>query len=249
MSYSPRIAKWPTEFADKLPVVEIFYSLQGEGRFSGTPAVFIRLKYCNLGCAWCDTRFTWDEQKIDKGDLLDAGEIVTRAIATLRGAVSHLDRIHVVLTGGEPMLHQDRLPVLIAKLRAAGFTFVEIETNGTYAPTPDLIAAIDWWNCSPKLGNNLLDPEAQIVPDALRVIAATGKADFKFVIQAPQEVREVIDGFSALFPADRIVIMPEGQTCARQLNAMSELVDVCLEHGFRLSPRLHTLIWDNERGR
>ena len=249
MSYRPRIAPWPKEFADKLPVVEIFYSIQGEGRHAGTPAVFIRLKYCNLGCSWCDTRFTWDENNLDAGYLLTSKETAEQARAAIPGSVTLIDRVHVVITGGEPMLHQDRLPHLIAELKRLGFSFVEIETNGMFAPTEQMSEIVDWWNCSPKLSNNLLQTEIQFVPHALEALVATGKADFKFVLQAPFEIEELIDTYLPLLPADRIMIMPEGQTCARQLNAMSEIADVCLEYGFRLCPRLHTLIWDNARGR
>ena len=249
MSYRPRLTPWPTEYADRLPVIEIFYSIQGEGRFAGTPSVFIRLKYCNLGCAWCDTRFTWDEVNIEDGELQTAEQISQRARAAVPGAIDPLDRVHIVITGGEPMLHQDRLSDLIDSLKTVGFDFVEIETNGMFAPSEELVSRVDWWNCSPKLSNNLLDPEIQFVPHALEAFVATGKADFKFVLQSPHELEEIIETYLRLLPADRIMIMPEGQTCARQLNAMSEIADICLEHGFRLSPRLHTLIWDNERGR
>ncbi len=109
-------------------VNEIFYSLQGEGFFTGTPAVFLRFAGCNRSCGFCDTRheaFT---------------EMTLSEIMTILG--SYPAR-HVVLTGGEPALQTDEL--LIYTLHAAGF-YVQIETNGSL-PLPD---SIDWVTCSPK---------------------------------------------------------------------------------------------------
>lgn len=115
-----------------MKVNEIFYSLQGEGRYTGTAAIFVRLSGCNLRCSFCDTRhesFT---------------ELAEEAIVD---AVSSYPARHVVITGGEPTLQLTRS--LIDKLHEAG-KFVQIETNGSIALEPDLVQAIDWITCSPK---------------------------------------------------------------------------------------------------
>lgn len=107
---------------------EIFYSLQGEGFFTGTPAVFIRLSGCNLQCPFCDTNhqpFT---------DMTE-DEIVNLA--------TKFAGRHVVITGGEPSLQLTAS--LIDKLHNAG-KFVAVETNGTH-PLPD---NVDWITLSPK---------------------------------------------------------------------------------------------------
>jgi len=109
---------------------EIFYSLQGEGFYTGTPAVFVRFSGCNLRCPFCDTRH-------ENGRELSVDEIV-RAVAARPAR-------HVVLTGGEPSLFVT--PMLIEALHAQG-KFIAIETNGTH-PLP---AGIDWVTCSPKTG-------------------------------------------------------------------------------------------------
>ena len=114
-------------------VNEIFYSLQGEGRYTGTAAVFIRLAGCNMRCDFCDTRH---ETYIE----LSEDEIV-------RQAASYPAR-HVVVTGGEPTLQLTSS--LVDKLHEAG-KFVQIETNGTIALSPDLLPKIDWITCSPKI--------------------------------------------------------------------------------------------------
>lgn len=115
-----------------MKVNEIFYSLQGEGRFTGTAAIFIRLSGCNLRCSFCDTRH-------DVYTLYTEDEIVA--------AIAPYPARHVVITGGEPTMQLTRM--LVDKLHEAG-KFVQIETNGSIALEPDVVAAIDWITCSPK---------------------------------------------------------------------------------------------------
>lgn len=110
---------------------EIFYSLQGEGRWVGRPAVFIRLSGCNLRCPFCDTDF-------DKYEEMNADEILAKALEV--GG----DCRFIVLTGGEPTLQVDDM--LIGKLHKAGF-YLSMETNGTHR----IPEGIDWVTCSPKL--------------------------------------------------------------------------------------------------
>lgn len=107
---------------------EIFYSLQGEGFFTGTPSLFIRFSGCNLHCPFCDTQH-------DEGERLELAEIVRRA--------SECPARHVVLTGGEPSLFLD--DALIDALHSVG-KFIAVETNGTHA----LPAGVDWITLSPK---------------------------------------------------------------------------------------------------
>lgn len=109
-------------------VNEIFYSLQGEGYYSGTPAVFVRLSGCNLRCPFCDTRH-------ESGREMSEKEIVE--------AVGQYPARHVVVTGGEPALQITES--LVDALHAAG-RYVAVETNGTHQ-LPD---NVDWVTLSPK---------------------------------------------------------------------------------------------------
>ena len=109
-------------------VNEIFYSLQGEGYYSGTPAVFVRLSGCNLRCPFCDTQH-------EAGVNMSEEEIVE--------AVRHYPARHVVVTGGEPALQLTES--LVDALHAVG-RYVAVETNGTH-PLPD---NVDWVTLSPK---------------------------------------------------------------------------------------------------
>lgn len=113
---------------ERKKINEIFYSLQGEGAFSGVPAIFVRFSGCNLKCSFCDT-------KHKEGRYLTNAEIVQE--------VAQFPARHVVLTGGEPSLFIDA--ELVDELHAIG-KFVAIETNGTR----ELPANIDWITLSPK---------------------------------------------------------------------------------------------------
>lgn len=109
-------------------VYEIFYSLQGEGLYSGTPAVFVRFSGCNLRCPFCDTRH-------ENGTEMSESEIVE--------AVKAYPAKHVVITGGEPSLQLTES--LVDALHAAHKT-VAVETNGTHPLPPN----VDWITLSPK---------------------------------------------------------------------------------------------------
>ena len=117
----------------RYPIVERFYSLQGEGYWVGQPAYFIRLGGCPVGCTWCDTRHSWPQAG---WPLYDIATLV--AEARERGAQ------HVVLTGGEPTIHS--LGPLIEALQAEG-CFVQLETAGI-GPVPQ--PQPDWITFSPK---------------------------------------------------------------------------------------------------
>lgn len=129
-------------------VNEIFYSLQGEGYFTGTPAVFVRLSGCNRRCPFCDTDFSSHTP-------MSAVEIADEA--------AKYPARHLVLTGGEPGLQVD--DELIDALHSREF-FVAIETNGS-VPLPE---SIDWVTCSPKD-----KPWALNVVNELKVVYEPGK--------------------------------------------------------------------------
>lgn len=119
----------------KYPVVEKFYSLQGEGLYMGTPAFFIRFAGCNLRCEWCDTKESW---QTDSVPLVELDELV-QGIPCKR----------VILTGGEPTLQN--LKPLIDRLHDLDHE-VAIETNGTQEIPSDW--QLDWISASPKPESN-----------------------------------------------------------------------------------------------
>jgi 7-carboxy-7-deazaguanine synthase len=141
-----------------LPIMEHFYTLQGEGFHQGKAAYFIRLGGCDVGCVWCDVKDSWD-----------AGKHPLRSIESLISEVkNHLGEI-VVITGGEPLMHD--LTELTKQLHASGLK-THIETSGS----SPLSGGWDWITLSPK---KFKEPLAEIRPHASELkIIVYNKSDF-----------------------------------------------------------------------
>ena len=117
---------------NKLPVMENFYTLQGEGAYQGTAAYFVRLGGCDVGCHWCDVKDSWD---MSAHPMMSLETIV-------KNAKSHDGRL-AVITGGEPLMHN--CDSLTAAFRENGF-LLNVETSGTHP----LSGKWDWICFSPK---------------------------------------------------------------------------------------------------
>ncbi|MFD2520427.1 7-carboxy-7-deazaguanine synthase QueE [Emticicia soli] len=144
----------------KLPVMESFYTLQGEGYHAGKAAYFIRLGGCDVGCVWCDVKESWDASIHPQ---LSVEEIVAEA-SKYTGRMA-------VITGGEPLMYN--LDELTGALQEAGF-LTNIETSGVYQVT----GSWDWVCFSPK---KFKEPHESIYAEAdeLKVIVYN-KSDFAF---------------------------------------------------------------------
>lgn len=136
----------------RLPVNEIFQSIQGEARWAGAPSVFIRLQGCAVGCPWCDTRHTWPREAGDEiaasamlAKTQDAATFASLGIDELTAIVAAYPARHVVITGGEPCVHD--LRDLTGKILALGRS-VQIETSGTEEIR---VHPRTWVTVSPKL--------------------------------------------------------------------------------------------------
>ena len=223
---------------------EIFRSIQGEGVSVGAPCVFLRLATCNLSCTWCDTKYTWDWTSFSYEN-----EVMTLTPGEVEARVLDLGGSRLVVTGGEPMLQQAELAPLAAALRGRSYS-IEVETNGTLEPSPDLAAAVTQWNVSPKLANSGNRPDRMTVPAALRAYAALDTAFFKFVIVRPADVDEV-DALVVRYGVarERVLLMPEGASPDVLSERGAWLAEVCAERDFRYTPRLHIVLWGDVRGR
>ena len=222
-----------------MKIAELFYSIQGEGALVGVPSVFVRTSGCNLRCSWCDTPYTsWQPEGTD----LSLQQILDEVKA-------HPAR-HVVVTGGEPMIAPDIIP-LTEQLRAAGL-HITVETAGTvFQPV-----ACDLMSISPKLSNST--PEGRwaaqhdrlrIQPDVLRELMGRYQYQLKFVIARPEDMEEVRDLVRELeAERERVILMPEGTDVERLRERGIWLAEICKDEGFRFSPRLHVDLWGNQRG-
>jgi len=210
----------------------------------GVPSVFLRLATCNLSCRWCDTKYTWDWANFDYET-----EVIELDPAELQHRIQAFKCPHMVITGGEPLLQQAELEPLVASLAGEGFSF-EVETNGTIAPSPEMLRHIGQWNVSPKLRTSGNLPEERLMPVPLQIFAGLPKAFFKFAIAAESDIDEVcslVEQYN--IPAERVLLMPEGRTPDALERKNEWLSEACLKHGFRFTTRLHIILWGDERGR
>lgn len=160
-----------TELLDegrKLPLVEDFYTIQGEGFHAGKPAYFIRLGGCDVGCRWCDAKYTWNPQAYPP---VDIETIVQRAAGCAAQAI--------VITGGEPLLYP--LGPLTEALRERGLE-IFLETSGTHP----FSGVFDWVCLSPKRQQSPL-AEAFERANELKVIVA-GEEDLAWAERNAAEV-------------------------------------------------------------
>lgn len=161
--------KQTAELNGKLPVMEAFYTIQGEGHFTGNSAYFIRLGGCDVGCVWCDVKDSWEAAK---WPLKTIEEIVD-------GAREHKSKL-VVVTGGEPLMYN--LDELTDSLRSSGF-HTNIETSGAH----QLSGTWDWLCFSPK---KFMKPRSEFydTADELKVVIYN-KSDFKWAEEHAEKVR------------------------------------------------------------
>lgn len=229
-------------------IAEIFRSLQGEGRLTGVESVFVRSSGCNLRCRYCDTRYaSWEPE----GDYFSVEQIAAFVKSTAAEAALR----HVVVTGGEPMLLPELVPLCV-ELRRQGM-HITIETAGTrYQPVEcDLMAV------SPKLSNSTpraseapewvdLHERSRAAPDVLRRLYAEYDCQFKFVVDNLSDCEEVTV-YLADFPEidrSRVLLMPMG-TNAAELAAKGQWLDpYCMEHGLTFCPRRHIEWFGCRRG-
>ncbi len=163
-------------------------------------------------------------------------------------ALSHPTRL-IVITGGEPLLQQQRLAPLVTSLARAGRR-IEIETNGTQTPHHQLLTATTQFNVSPKLRSfNGVDMEGvRINSQALRAFVSSRKSIFKFVVTTPDDIDKIAHWQDA-FKLDPVWVMPAGTTIESVLAGTTWLVEHAIKRNWHVSTRLHILLWGDRRGR
>jgi organic radical activating enzyme len=193
-----------------LPVMEYFYTLQGEGYHQGRAAYFIRLGGCDVGCVWCDVKDSWDASK--------------HPLQTVDFLVSEVQKTPaklVVITGGEPLLHN--LDGLTTALQAAGFE-TNIETSGS----SPLSGSWDWICLSPKKFKAPLDHVVEVAQELKVVIF--NKHDFEWA-----------ETFAAQVPQNcKLYLQPEWEKASSMLPLITEYIKE--NPKWELSAQLHKYI-------
>lgn len=157
-----------TKNGEILPVMESFYTLQGEGFHAGRAAYFVRLSGCDVGCVWCDVKESWET----RNDQMKSIDEIVQIIVTYPSKF-------VVLTGGEPAMYN--LSSLISKLKDNKM-YIAIETSGVYSLNGD----VDWYTFSPKKFKKPCE-EAYTRANELKVIIYN-KTDFKWALEHQKKV-------------------------------------------------------------
>jgi 7-carboxy-7-deazaguanine synthase len=216
-----------------MKIAEIYKSVQGEGLLTGKPSVFVRTSGCNLRCWFCDTPFaSWQPEGIDY------------AVDEIVAEVEEWDCRHVVLTGGEPMLFAELIPLCEA-LRMQG-RHITIETAGTLF----LPVQCDLISISPKLASSGPDAKQhphwsrrherqRFQPDVIRELLSEFDYQLKFVIDQPNDATEVAE-FLEHFPevrGDRVLLMPQGTMQEELASRGVWLEPLCQERGWMFCPR------------
>tara|TARA_B100000519_G_scaffold133146_1_gene115088 strand:+ start:1097 stop:1978 length:882 start_codon:yes stop_codon:yes gene_type:complete len=290
----------------KLRYSEVFYSVQGEGRFVGVPSVFLRVFGCNFECAGfgqergkliatdqmpyftdpkadknhpeayksieelpvtpigCDSSASW-AMKYKHLQLTETIEQVQQRIIDLlpNGKYDEREDIHLVITGGEPLLGWQRVwPELLELGRSIGLKNITFETNGTQNLQEQFIEYLNGdgkdihvtWSTSPKLSLSGEKNEDALKPDVLVDMNKVTNSHLynKFVVRDINDFEEVDTFVNAYKEAgvklDAVYCMPEGATLEQQTLTAKGVAEACMETGYKFSPRLHIDLFGNAWG-
>lgn len=286
----------------KIRYSEYFYSVQGEGKWVGTPTVFFRTFGCNLECNGFgqprDSHIDPDEMPHMKIDLSNVNSVDDLPVvdigcdssaswskkykhlspfATTEEVASDLNsliedndnlsfdyNVHLCITGGEPLLGWQKAYVeLLQQPPLAGLEHLTFETNGSKMVQDVLIDYFNdindnhtevTWMVSPKLSLTGEDQDVTINPDVLLSMneVINSRINLKFVIRDEIDVIEVYRALEMYQEAgvnyEDVFLMPEGATIEGQMLTEKAVADICMEHGWKFSPRLHINLFGNSWG-
>jgi len=228
---------------NKLQISEIFYSIQGEGKYSGNPSVFIRVGGCNLRCPGfgkngCDSYYSVDKKYKNEWESLSIEEIKKEIKKYLKF------KPDLVITGGEPGLYFDRLYPLIECFEGN----ITIETNATVSP--DFKKYSEYkkvaFAMSVKLSNSGEEYKKRVKKEVIKNISTNAKKSFfKFVIDRDlkEEIDDIVKGIDL-----PIYCMPLGDNTEELEKNAPFVFEFCLKNGYRYSDRIHIRLFGKKRG-
>lgn len=215
----------------KYPVNEVFETIQGEGVFTGVPAIFVRLQGCPVGCSWCDTKHTWDvleKNRVDPEWVIQVdGEVGRWSELTAEELINFFSRKgfnakHVVITGGEPCIHD--LTELTSQLNSQGYG-TQIETSGTFEV---ICSDKTWVTVSPKVnmkaGMAVLTQALERADEIKHPVATSKHID---------DLDELLEGIELY--SKTICLQPISQ----KPRATELAMKTCIERNWRLSIQTH----------
>ena len=282
----------------KIKIAEIFYSLQGEGRYAGVPSVFLRTFGCNFQCrgfampkgqittepdeiaevvhlyntyedlplaeTGCDSYASWHPGFKHLSPTMTNEEVVAKMESIIpNNAWMQEDGhdIHLVITGGEPLLGwQKNYPDIIAACQKKGLTNITFETNGTQRLSNEFYNWLDntgtvhsmfTFSISPKLSCSGETWATAIQPEIVKEYEGVGHCYLKFVVATEEDVEEVDRAVKAYQDAGFVgptYLMPVGGTENTYNLNTRQVAELAMKRGYRYSPRLQVDIWRNAWG-
>lgn len=216
----------------KLPVNEIFETIQGEAEWTGTPAVFLRLQGCDVGCAWCDTKHTWEvdpKMQIVPLDMIgkenDSEHYAQMSVEEIMQVLGEFDATHVVITGGEPCMYD--LNDLTTAIIDSG-RYCQIETSGTY---PVMANGLTWITISPKIA---MKGGRKVLPSSIAVAS-----EIKHPVGKMEDIKRLEREIIPWVP-------PHADIWLQPLSQSEKATQLCIEqatkHGYRVSIQTHKFI-------
>lgn len=235
---------------DVLDVHSMFWTIQGEGPFAGHRALFIRLAGCNLQCPGCDTEYTAGRE------LMEVHEIVSEATSIFRvnGVQALAEPPLIVITGGEPL--RQPIGMLVDWLLERGYP-VQIESNGVFAPDPDLDTLLQIRRdkltlvVSPK--TTRVHPRAAKLASAFKYVLDHRSVDerdglpvealqHRASIGVARPPKHVLDAFNRLVPTPVYLNPFDAQDAEHNKLNLAAVAHSCMSHGYILGVQIHKLI-------
>lgn len=243
---NPAFQKVVSNSDQVIEVAEFFCdTIQGEN-FIGWPSAFLRLQYCTQSCSFCDTTAIWKcgnpytfEELFS---LMEEADLIRK----------FTEGQHLVLTGGSPLLQQDKLvPFLKEFIQRYGFKpYIEIENECTLMPDQELTELTDCWNNSPKTTNSGVRREVRYKPAIIKCLASLKNSWFKFVVSQEEDWTEIKNDFldTDLINKNQVVLMPMGASQVELSQNREIVINLAVRENVRYSTREQIVLWDKKTG-
>lgn len=226
----------------EVPMVEVFETIEGEGMKAGFPTVFVRVFHCNLRCLWCDTPYSYAPAK-------------PKYNITIQNLVEEVQRYssrNICLTGGEPLIHQEKSAALIHQLSLLEqIEDIHIETNGAIdiEPFAQLRDELPVWGKKVRFVMDFKLPDSgemdKMITDNFNYLE--DQDEIKFVIGSDEDFHIALETIKTYYQKGVILMSPVWETMPPR-----KLVEKVLEHqlaNVKVNMQLHKIIWDpNQRG-